>query len=104
MKDKYYFLLYLPIVYLVPPLHETVHVLIGWMFGVRTVSLGLSITYLESTGSTTHWMLQNIWDSYFMMTTLCLISITMFIHYYFETHHIRVDWDRIRSFLHVKEA
>jgi hypothetical protein len=97
MKDKYYFLLCFPILYMVPPFHETVHVLIAWAFGIKILKIEWALTTYSSKGSSLHWFLQhNVWDSYYIMSALCVVSITLFICYFLKAHHVVVNWNKIR--------
>lgn len=105
MKDKYYFLLYFPILYMVPPFHETVHALMGWAFGIKILKIEWALTTYSSKGSSLHWFLQhNVWDSYYLMSGLCLASVISCIFLCLNAHHVKVNWDKIRRDLHIEES
>jgi hypothetical protein len=98
MKDKYYFLLYLPIVYFIPPLHETFHVLIAWAFGVGVKRIEWNIVYPTSIGSPAYRFFQfQVWDGYWMMMFICVSCITLFIAFFLKAHHVIVNWEKIRK-------
>lgn len=110
MKDKYYFLLYFPILWIFPPSHEMVHALVAWAFGVEVTGIEFgwtSYTYLSTKGSSLHWFIQHsVWDSYYVMTALCVVCIVSFTYYCLKAHHvvINVNWDKIRRDLHIEES
>lgn len=89
LNNKYYFLLYFPILYLTPPLHETVHVLLAWLFGVKVTAVEFALTTFQSKGSNMHWFLQDFWDNSIMLA-LCLGCILFFIYYCLKAHHVKI--------------
>jgi len=105
MKDKHWFILYFPILYLTPPLHEMMHVLIGWAFGVSTIKVTLTMTYFKTKGSDLHWFIQHyVWDGYVMMAALSLFCVMLFIYLHLKSLNVKVNWDLIKRDLHIKKA